>query len=207
MGPGHHPHPHPHPLWGLLFLLGMTTSAPPGTDALKLVADSTTRPRMLPQNCGAICFLSESLPPRAGVPPTQPAACIRNLDLTDPSAYSIVRPARDRRNDGAAVTHDMTFRNPALKARTPFVKPPFYVDYGLRVRIGGSTFINRGCMIMDTPVADVTIGERCNIGPNCCIISVGHPLSVEERSSAYSSIGKPVTIGDHVWIGANVTIL
>ncbi|KAK0724192.1 trimeric LpxA-like protein [Lasiosphaeris hirsuta] len=120
----------------------------------------------------------------------------------------IIRPARDRSDDsGAAVTHDMTFRNPALKAQTPFVKPPFYVDYGLRLRIGGSTFINRSCMIMDTPVADVIIGERCNIGPNCCIVSVGHALLAEERAGKQNSIGKPITIGDHVWIGANVTVL
>jgi acetyltransferase-like isoleucine patch superfamily enzyme len=121
---------------------------------------------------------------------------------------SIIRPARDRSDDSsAAITHDMTFRNPTLKAQTPFVKPPFYVDYGLRVRIGGSTFINRSCMIMDTPVADVIIGERCNIGPNCCIVSVGHALRAEERAGKQSSIGKPITIGDHVWIGANVTVL
>ena len=101
----------------------------------------------------------------------------------------------------------MTFRNPKLKAQTPFVKPPFFVDYGLRVRIGGSTFINRSCMIMDTPVADVTIGERCNIGPNCVIVSVGHALRAEDRAGKQSSIGKPIAIGDHVWIGANVTIL
>ncbi|KAK1750463.1 trimeric LpxA-like protein [Echria macrotheca] len=120
----------------------------------------------------------------------------------------IIRPGRDRNDDAAAaVTHDMTFRNPSLKAQTPFVKPPFYVDYGLRVRIGGSTFINRSCMIMDTPVADVIIGERCNIGPNCCIVSVGHALRAEERSGKQSSIGKPIVIGDHVWIGANVTVL
>ncbi|KAK0649245.1 trimeric LpxA-like protein [Cercophora newfieldiana] len=101
----------------------------------------------------------------------------------------------------------MTFRNPTLKAQTPFVKPPFWVDYGLRVRIGGSTFINRSCMIMDTPVADVIIGERCNIGPNCIIVSVGHAMCAEERAGKQSSIGKPITIGDHVWIGANVTVL
>lgn len=101
----------------------------------------------------------------------------------------------------------MTFRNPKLKAQTPFVKPPFFVDYGLRVRIGGSTFINRSCMIMDTPVADMTIGERCNIGPNCVIVSVSHALRAEDRAGKQNSIGKPISIGDHVWIGANVTIL
>ncbi len=71
-----------------------------------------------------------------------------------------------------AVTHDQTFANPALKAKTPFVKPPVYIDYGVRLHVGGSTFINRNCMIMDTPVADVVIGEGCNIGANCCIVGV-----------------------------------
>lgn len=159
-----------------------------------------------------------------------------------------------------AVTHDQTFANPALKAKTPFVKPPVHIDYGIRLYVGGSTFINRGCMIMDTPVADVVIGEGCNIGPNCTIIGVTRksscqtvsrraaqplagsgavpvqpshaaglhrtrpckacrtcgkgtrlngktdPVRLDERLQR-QSIGQPVTIGNDVWIGANVTIL
>ena len=81
------------------------------------------------------------------------------------------------------------------------------MDYGLRVRVGGSTFINRYCMIMDTPVADVVIGERCNIGPHCNIVSVGHPLGVKERTSKRSSTGREIRIEDGVWIGARVTIM
>ncbi|KAJ4285982.1 hypothetical protein N0V88_008169 [Collariella sp. IMI 366227] len=46
----------------------------------------------------------------------------------------IVRPSRNRDDDhAAAVTHDQTFANPSLKARTPFVKPPVYIDYGVRL--------------------------------------------------------------------------
>ncbi|KAL2161091.1 hypothetical protein VTH06DRAFT_8804 [Thermothelomyces fergusii] len=119
----------------------------------------------------------------------------------------IVRPDRDRTEDGVlAITHDQTFSNPTLKAKTPFVKPPVFIDYGIRLHVGGSTFINRNCMIMDTPVADVVIGEGCNIGPNCCIVGVTHPVRLDERLQK-QSIGQPVTIGDNVWIGANVTIL
>lgn len=100
------------------------------------------------------------------------------LELVGPDSgtnevASIVRPDRNRAEDGElAVTHDQTFANPSLKAKTPFVKPPVYIDYGVRVHVGGSTFINRNCMIMDTPVADVVIGEGCNIGANCCIVGV-----------------------------------
>jgi acetyltransferase-like isoleucine patch superfamily enzyme len=133
-------------------------------------------------------------------------------DDADPEERSqrwldIVRPDRDRTRDKVlAVTHDQTFANPALKAKTPFIKPPLFVDYGLRLHVGGSTFINRNCMIMDTPVADVVIGEGCNIGANCCIIGVTHPVRLDERLQRHS-IGQPVTIGNDVWIGANVTIL
>ncbi|KAK3989104.1 trimeric LpxA-like protein [Cladorrhinum sp. PSN332] len=119
----------------------------------------------------------------------------------------IVNPHRDRSKDEVvAITHDQTFANTNLVAKTPFIKPPIQIDYGRRLKVGGSTFINRGCMILDTPVADVVIGERCNIGPNCCIISVTHPASLDGRKSRMS-IGQPITIGDDVWIGANVTIL
>jgi acetyltransferase-like isoleucine patch superfamily enzyme len=106
---------------------------------------------------------------------------------------SIVRPDRDRSEDGVlAVTHDQTFANPALKAKTPFVKPPIFIDYGVRLHVGGSTFINRNCMIMDTPVADVVIGEGCNIGANCVIVGVTRkfptlptiPASHKARSGA-----------------------
>ncbi|KAK3904172.1 trimeric LpxA-like protein [Staphylotrichum tortipilum] len=136
----------------------------------------------------------------------------RTPDDADPEERSrkwldIVRPDRDRTGDGGlAVTHDQTFANPALKAKTPFVKPPINIDYGVRLHVGGSTFINRNCMIMDTPVADIVIGEGCNIGPNCCIIGVTHPVRLDERLQR-NSIGQPVTIGDDVWIGSNVTIL
>lgn len=105
------------------------------------------------------------------------------------------------------MTGEMTFRDPTCKPQAPFVKPPIYMDYGLRVRIGSTTFINRYCMIMDTPVADVVIGEHCSIGPHCSIVSVGHPLGEVERNTKRSSTGKEVRIGDGVWIGAGVIIM
>ncbi|KAK0713658.1 trimeric LpxA-like protein [Lasiosphaeria miniovina] len=121
----------------------------------------------------------------------------------------IIRPVRDRSNDGTPITHDEALSNPCKKgkAQTPFVKPPFFADYGLRLAVGGSTFINRGCMIMDTPVADITIGRDCNIGPNCVLVGVSHEMQPQARLAEPVSIGRPITIGDNVWIGANVTIL
>lgn len=126
------------------------------------------------------------------------------------STHSIIDPNRPHRtpSPGSATTLDMTFRDPSLVPAAPFVKPPLHMDYGLRVRVGGSTFINRYCMIMDTPVADVVIGERCNVGPHCAILGVGHPVAEGRRTAGRrTSTGREVRIGDGVWIGARVTIM
>lgn len=93
----------------------------------------------------------------------------------------------------------------------PYVKTPLHVDYGLRLRIAPTTFINRNCFILDTPVADIIIRDNCSIGPNVTIIGVGHPVIYEERcefkTGKAGSWGAKVEIQEGVWIGAGVTIL
>jgi len=69
------------------------------------------------------------------------------------------------------------------------VKPPVYIDYGVRLHVGGSTFINRNCTIMDTPVADVVIGEGCNIGPNCVITGVTRECTACPKHQSMSACG------------------
>ena len=66
--------------------------------------------------------------------------------------------------------------------------------------------IDRNCTIMDC--AKVTIGDRCVIGPNVSLITHSLPLDPKKRNgSRGTSIGKPITIEEDCWIGANVTIL
>lgn len=81
---------------------------------------------------------------------------------------------------------------------------PFYADYGEYCFIGEHTFINHHAYLMDG--GDIHIGAFCFIGPNCGIYTVQHPLCWQERDCGYER-AKPITIGDHVWIGADVTIL
>ncbi|KAL1863151.1 hypothetical protein Daus18300_008144 [Diaporthe australafricana] len=101
--------------------------------------------------------------------------------------------------------------SPAPRPTIPYIKQPVYLDYGLRVHIAPTTFINRNCTFLDTPVADIIIGEYCSFGPSVTIISVGHPVQFEERCESKSnkpgSWGARVVIGDGVWIGAGVTVL
>ncbi|KAI2637732.1 trimeric LpxA-like protein [Hypomontagnella submonticulosa] len=90
------------------------------------------------------------------------------------------------------------------------VRIPFYVDYGLRVYIDNTAFIDRGCKIVDTPVADIRIGRHCWIGPNVTITSVGPPCSrtsIRKLDSGRREIsGAPVDIDDGAWIGASAVI-
>ena len=55
-------------------------------------------------------------------------------------------------------------------------------------------------------VAKITIGDNCMLGPNVSIYTAGHPIHPVTRSSGYE-YGKPVSIGNHCWIGGSVTIV
>ena len=81
---------------------------------------------------------------------------------------------------------------------------PFYTDYGYNCRIGEETFLNHNAYLMDG--APITIGKHCFIGPNCGMYTANHPLVAEERNQGLEQ-ARPITIGDNVWIGADVTIL
>ena len=85
-----------------------------------------------------------------------------------------------------------------------FVNPPFYCDYGKRIHVGKNFYANYNCTILDT--APVTIGDNCQIAPNVGIYTAGHPIHPDTRNSAYE-YGKPISIGDNVWIGANTVVL
>ena len=84
-----------------------------------------------------------------------------------------------------------------------FINPPFYCDYGKNISVGKNLFINYNCTIID--VAKVTIGDNCLFAPNVAIYTAGHPIYPSTRNSLYE-YGKPITIGDNVWIGGNSVI-
>ncbi len=81
---------------------------------------------------------------------------------------------------------------------------PIYADYGFNCFIGDYTFINHNAYLMDC--APITIGSHCFIGPNCGMYTAIHPLLASERNQGLEK-AEPITIGDNVWIGADVKIL
>jgi maltose O-acetyltransferase len=78
------------------------------------------------------------------------------------------------------------------------IEPPFRCDYGYNISIGNNFYANFGCVILD--VNKVIIGENVLFGPNVQIYSATHPTDPALRLT-FKELGKPITIGNNVWIG------
>lgn len=84
-----------------------------------------------------------------------------------------------------------------------YIEPTFRCDYGYNIHVGNNFYANFDCVILD--VCPVTIGENCFMAPGVHIYTATHPLDAMERISG-AEYGKPVTIGDNVWIGERAVI-
>jgi len=87
---------------------------------------------------------------------------------------------------------------------TPVVTAPFYCDYGVNTSVGKNFYTNHNVTILDC--AKVTFGDNVFIAPNCVFSTSGHAIDSEQRSQGLE-IAFPITVGDNVWIGANVSVL
>lgn len=92
------------------------------------------------------------------------------------------------------------------------IQGPIAFHYGKHTKIGRNFFGNFNLTIQDD--GEVTIGDRCNFGPNVTIVTPIHPMVPEERNALLGPDGKPkrlcyakpVHIGSDVWRGANVVV-
>jgi len=80
---------------------------------------------------------------------------------------------------------------------------PFYCDYGVNIFIGDHFFSNNDCHMLDT--GEIHIGNNVFLGPNCHIYASTHPIDPQIRDTKLT-LGKPVTIGNSVWVCGNVVI-
>jgi maltose O-acetyltransferase len=86
---------------------------------------------------------------------------------------------------------------------TVYLEPPFFCDYGDNIELGERVFFNFNCVVLD--VCPVRIGDFAFIGPAVQIYTPLHPLdAVRRRREEY---GRPVEIGDDVWIGGGAIVL
>jgi maltose O-acetyltransferase len=86
---------------------------------------------------------------------------------------------------------------------TVWMQPPFFCDYGTNIELGERVFFNFNCVVLD--VCPVRIGSFSLFGPAVQIYTPMHPLDAELRRR--QEYGKPVEIGDDVWVGGGAIIL
>lgn len=84
-----------------------------------------------------------------------------------------------------------------------YMEPIFHCDYGYNICVGDNFYANYDCIILD--VAPVTIGHNVFFAPRVGVYTAGHPIDAGVRNEELE-FGKPITIGDDVWIGGNVVI-
>lgn len=82
-----------------------------------------------------------------------------------------------------------------------WIEPDFRCEFGKNIVIGNNVYINFGCIILDC--AEVTIGDNVLLGPNIGIYAANHSLDAEERING-GCCGKPVHVGNNVWLGGDV---
>ncbi|MED4227686.1 maltose acetyltransferase domain-containing protein [Neobacillus cucumis] len=84
-----------------------------------------------------------------------------------------------------------------------YIEPAFRCDYGYNIHVGENFYANFDCVFLD--VSEIRIGVNCLIAPGVHIYTATHPVSTKERISG-AEYGKPVNIGDNVWIGGRAVI-
>ncbi|PZX54185.1 sugar O-acetyltransferase [Algoriphagus chordae] len=84
-----------------------------------------------------------------------------------------------------------------------WVEPPFHCDYGSNIEVGDDVFFNFNCVVLD--ICKVTLGNRVMVAPNVQFYAATHPLDHKTRGEMWE-YGKPISIGDDVWIGGSAVI-
>jgi maltose O-acetyltransferase len=106
---------------------------------------------------------------------------------------------RDRAGEGRRILAELLG---ALGERVE-IRAPFYCDYGYQISVGARTFANFGLVALD--VATIRIGEDVQIGPGVQLLTPTHPVEPDARRAGVEG-GRPITIGDNVWLGGGVIV-
>jgi maltose O-acetyltransferase len=81
---------------------------------------------------------------------------------------------------------------------------PLYCEYGSQITIEDDVFINVNVMFLD--VARIVVKRGAMLGPGVQLLTATHPVEAAERRKKLEQ-GKPITIGEEVWLGGGVIVL
>jgi acetyltransferase-like isoleucine patch superfamily enzyme len=146
------------------------------------------------ERCAESCWrFNNSTNPTMGVSPTERARLFQEILAPTkpiPMPHTVTSPVTVAGRVGENAT----------------VEAPFTCDYGYNIHIGDNVSIGRNCLIND--VCRVKIGSNVLISPNVSIYTGTTTTNPHRRfGNRGTQFGKPITIREDVWIGANVVIL
>lgn len=87
---------------------------------------------------------------------------------------------------------------------TILIEQPFICEYGFNIELGYNFHSQHNLIIIDC--AKVTFGNNVVVGPNCGFYTAQYPLDAQTRNQNYQ-YAKPITVGNDVCFGANVTVM
>ena len=106
-------------------------------------------------------------------------------------------------NGGHPQRDALLYRLLGSRGQLCHINPPFFCDYGVNIHVGENFYANVNCTILD--VCEVHIGANVLLAPNVQIFTATHPVAVAPRIAGVE-FGKPVRIGNNVWIGGGSVI-
>ncbi|UJR13879.1 hypothetical protein I4U23_000887 [Adineta vaga] len=112
--------------------------------------------------------------------------------------YNLTRPSEEKTRHGILKKLFGSFGSNSI------IETPFKCDYGYNIHWGENSFGNYNLVILDT--CPVYVGSYVLMGPDVKIYSATHPTDPQERLDG-SEYGKPIRIGNNVWIGGSVVIV
>ncbi|MGI9473075.1 MAG: sugar O-acetyltransferase [Rubripirellula sp.] len=125
-------------------------------------------------------------------------------DARDPELVDARERARDLCQDLNATREGDVERRRSLVQQlfhsggdSVWLQPPFHCDYGFNIELGDQVYFNFNCVILD--VCRVQLGDFVFLGPGVHLYTATHPIAPAARRT--EEFGKPVTIGNDVWIG------
>ncbi|MFC6255204.1 sugar O-acetyltransferase [Secundilactobacillus hailunensis] len=88
--------------------------------------------------------------------------------------------------------------------KDPFIEPNFRCEFGRNITVGDHFYANYDCVMLDG--APITIGTHVLFGPKVGLYTSNHLFDPVERRTG-GCTAQPITIGNDVWLAANVTVL
>jgi acetyltransferase-like isoleucine patch superfamily enzyme len=86
------------------------------------------------------------------------------------------------------------------------ILPTAFFKHPELIHIGENTFINHLCSVWASPGGPITIGSNVLLGPCASIISSNHGIARNQLIRNQPGNDAPISIGNDVWLGANVVV-